>query len=82
MKASVIPIGNSRGIRIPKTILEECKIGDEVEVEIEGQTILIRPVKHKPRKNWEKAFRKMHEQAEDNLILDDLLDPNTLDWEW
>ena len=82
MKASVIPIGNSKGIRIPKTVLEECKIEDEVVLEIEGETILIKPVKHKPRKNWEKAFRKMHEQHEDSLILDDLSDLNTLDWEW
>jgi antitoxin MazE len=74
MKANVVPIGNSRGIRIPKTVLEECKIGDEVEVEVEDQTIIIKPVKHKPRKNWEKAFQKMHEQNEDRLILDDLLD--------
>jgi antitoxin MazE len=82
MKASVVPIGNSKGIRIPKTVLEECKIEDEVVLEIEGETILIKPVKHKPRKNWEKAFRKMHEQDEDSLILDDLLDLNTLGWEW
>ena len=82
MKASVVPIGNSKGIRIPKTVLEECKIEDEVVIEIEGETILIRPVKHKPRKNWEKGFRRMHEQGEDSLILDDLLDLNILDWEW
>lgn len=82
MKANVVPIGNSRGIRIPKAVLEECKIGDEVEVEVEDQTIIIKPVKHKPRKNWEKAFRKMHEQNEDRLILDDLLDAEILDWKW
>ena len=82
MKASVVAIGNSKGIRIPKTVLEQCKIEDEVVLEIEGETILIKPVKHKPRKNWEKAFRKMHERDEDSLILDDLLDLNTLDWEW
>ncbi len=82
MKASVVPIGNSKGIRIPKPILEECSIKDEVEIEVEGRTILIRPVKHKPRKNWGKAFRRMHEQDEDELIIDDLLDPDTLDWEW
>jgi antitoxin MazE len=82
MKVNVVPIGNSKGIRIPKAVLEECKIEDEVVIEIEGETILIKPVKHKPRRNWEKAFRKMHQQEEDNLIFDDLLDVNTLDWEW
>ena len=82
MKATVVPIGNSKGIRIPKTVLEECKIEDEVLIQVEGETILIKPLKHKPRRNWEKAFRKMHEQNEDSLILDDLLDAGTLDWEW
>ncbi|MCI0442765.1 AbrB/MazE/SpoVT family DNA-binding domain-containing protein [bacterium] len=82
MKVSVVPIGNSRGIRLPKTVLEECKIDDEVELNVEGETIVIKPVKHKPRKNWGKAFRKMHEQGEDQLIVDDLLDLHTLDWKW
>jgi antitoxin MazE len=82
MKVSVVPIGNSRGIRIPKTVLEECRIGDEVELEVNDQKIIIKPIKHKPRKNWEKAFHKMHEQKEDSPILEDLLDADTLDWKW
>ena len=82
MKISVVPIGNSKGIRLPKTVLEECKIDDEVELNVEGETIVIKPVKHKPRKNWDKAFRKMHEQDEDQLLVDDLLDLHTLDWKW
>lgn len=82
MKISVVPIGNSKGIRLPKTVLEECKISDEVELNVEGETIVIKPVKHKPRKNWDKAFRKMHEQDEDQLLVDDLLDLHTLDWKW
>lgn len=82
MKISVVPIGNSKGIRLPKTVLEECKIDDEVELNVEGETIVIKPVKHKPRKNWDKAFRKMHEQDDDQLLVDDLLDLHTLDWKW
>ena len=82
MKASVVPIGNSKGIRIPKTVLEQCKIDNEVVIEVEGETILIKRVKHKPRKNWEKAFHKMHEKKEDSPILEDLLDADTLDWKW
>ena len=82
MKVSVVPIGNSRGIRIPKAVLGQCKIESEVLIKIEGETILISRAKHKPRKNWEKAFRRMREQNEDILITDDLLDLETLDWEW
>ena len=82
MKAAIVPIGNSRGIRIPKAVLEECKIQDEVVIEVDGETIVIRPVKHKPRRNWDKAFHKMREAEEDRMILDDLLDLDALDWEW
>lgn len=82
MKANIVPIGNSKGIRIPKTILEECKIQNEVLIKIEGDTILIKPVKRKPRKNWEKSFQKMHGRKEDALILDDLPDVDTFHWEW
>lgn len=59
MKTSIVPIGNSRGIRIPKTILEQCHIEKDVVLEVEGDNIVIKPVKKEPRKNWEQAFRKM-----------------------
>jgi antitoxin MazE len=82
MKVSVVSIGNSKGIRLPKTVLEQCKIDDEVELNVEGETIVIKPVKHKPRKNWGKAFRKMRELDEDKLSVDDLTNLHPLDWNW
>jgi antitoxin MazE len=82
MKASVVPIGNSKGIRIPKTVLEECKIQNEVIMEVEGDTILIRPVKRKPRKDWEKAFKRMRAQKDDQLLIKDSIDLDVPDWEW
>ena len=82
MKAAIVPIGNSRGVRIPKTVLEECNIRDEVTLEVEGDTIILRPLKRKPRRNWEMAFKEMRARKEDDLILGDLLDPDILDWRW
>ncbi len=82
MKATIVPIGNSKGIRIPKTILEQCNIEKEVVLEIEGQNIIIKPFKKEPRKNWEQYFRKMKVRDEDRLIIDDKIDLDVADWEW
>ena len=48
MKASIIKIGNSRGIRIPKKLLEETNLKDEAEISLVKGTIVIRAAKHKP----------------------------------
>jgi len=81
MKATIIKIGNSRGLRLPKPILEQCSFEKEVELEVRDNEIIIRPVKH-PRQDWEKAFKTMAENREDKLI--DL--PNSKwdeeEWEW
>ncbi len=82
MKASIIPIGNSKGIRIPKVLLEQCHIGNIVDLEVKRKSIVIKPIKQKPRKNWDQAFQKMHENKEDQLIIDDNIDLDMEDWEW
>lgn len=80
MKASIIKIGNSKGLRLTKTILEKYNIGEEVEIILEKEQIVIRPLVE-PRKNWEKAFIKMHEAGDDNLLIADVFpDENFEEW--
>jgi len=67
MKAQIIQIGNSQGIRIPKVLLEESRITGEVEIEKHPDGILIRNVK-KPRDGWNEAFRVMADNEDDELI--------------
>jgi len=67
MKTSVIRIGNSRGIRISKTLLEQCRLRDEVELEVVDDHLVVRPAT-KPRSGWEDAFREMHERGDDTLL--------------
>lgn len=67
MKTNVIRIGNSRGIRIPKTLLEQCHLRNEVELEVRDDHLVVRPAA-KPRSGWEDAFRRMHEQGDDALL--------------
>ena len=80
MEISVIPIGNSKGIRLTKTVLEKYNITDSVELILEKGYIILKP-KQEPRKGWEKAFRKMRENGDDKLIINDVFqDENFEEW--
>lgn len=80
MKTGIIKIGNSRGLRLSKTILEKYNIGEEVELILEKEYIIIRPIEE-PRKNWSEAFKKMHEEGEDKLLIDDVFEDEEFE-EW
>jgi len=80
MEVSVIKIGNSKGIRLSKTLLEKYNIQDTVEVILEKEQIVIKPLS-KPRKGWEKAFKKMAENGDDKLLINDVFDDENLE-EW
>ncbi len=64
MKAQIIQIGNSQGIRIPKMMLEESRIIGEVELELHSDGILIRNAQ-KPRAGWDEAFRSAAEDDDE-----------------
>lgn len=80
MEISVIKIGNSKGIRLSKTLLEKYNIQDTVELILEKGQIVLKPVS-KPRKGWEKAFKKMTENDEDKLLINDVFEEENLE-EW
>jgi len=84
MKANIIRIGNSQGIRIPKVLLEQTRLGKEVELEVEDQKIVIQPIA-RSRQGWDQKFKLMAENKEDGLIEEDLQIENQFDrgeWEW
>jgi antitoxin MazE len=80
MEISVINIGNSKGIRLSKTILEKYKINDKIELILEKDYIILKP-KTEPRKNWEMAFKKMHKNGDDQLLMDDIFEDEKFE-EW
>ncbi len=80
MELSVINIGNSKGIRLSKTILEKYCISNKIELILEKGYIILKP-KVEPRKGWEKAFKKMHENGDDQLLINDVFeDENFEEW--
>jgi antitoxin MazE len=80
MQVSIIKIGNSKGFRLSQTILKKYNITDKVEMILEKGQIIIRPIAE-PRKGWDEAFRKMHENGDDQLLLDDIFEDENFD-EW
>lgn len=80
MELSVINIGNSKGIRLSKTILEKYNITDKIELILEEGYLILKP-KPEPRKGWDEAFKKMHENGDDQLLMDDIFeDENFEEW--
>lgn len=80
MEVSVIQIGNSKGIRFSKTILEKYNIKDKVDLILEKGKIIILPLSN-PRKGWEEAFKEMNENGDDRLLFNDVFEEETLE-EW
>ncbi len=80
MEVSVVKIGNSRGIRFSKTIIERYNIRDTVEMILDKGHIIIKPLS-RPRKGWDKAFIQMHANGDDKLIMPDIFEEENLD-EW
>jgi len=80
MEVSIIKIGNSKGLRLPKTILKKYDIKDSVELVLEEEQIVIKPVSKK-REGWDKAFEKMSQNKEDNPVMDDVFEDEDFE-EW
>ena len=80
METSIIQIGNSRGLRLSKTILEKYNIKDKVELILEEGQIILRPIES-PREDWAEKFKKMADQGDDQLLMNDVFKDENFD-EW
>lgn len=84
MRTNIIRIGNSKGIRLPKSILEQCQFKDIVEIEVEGNALIVHPIET-PRSNWTQSFAKMAAQKDDELIDQDTklaTEWDQSEWRW
>jgi len=82
MKARLVRIGNSRGVRLPKTIITQAGLTDEVELGVrDGAVIIARATS--ARSGWADAARQMRQRGEDRLL--DASTPTRFDekeWQW
>ena len=80
MELSIIQIGNSKGFRLSKTLIEKYNIKDKVELILEKGQMILKPIPS-PRKGWETAFKEMNENGEDQLLFNDVFENENLE-EW
>ncbi len=67
MRTKLVPIGNSKGIRLPRAVIEQCSLGDEIELVVKKDHLIVKSAK-KPREGWEEAFKQMHENGDDQIL--------------
>jgi antitoxin MazE len=82
MKAKLVRIGNSCGIRIPKPLIEQCGLGERVELRADNDCLVISR-ERRPRQGWEEALRAAGPAVHDELLLE--IPPNEFDrkeWKW
>ena len=84
VKTRIIQIGNSQGIRIPKAILDQLGFTEEVELEVLPDQLIVRSL-HRPRQQWEEAFKAMAAAGDDQLLDEEpltLTEWEESEWEW
>ena len=83
MKADIIQIGNSKGLRIPKAVLEQCNLNGRVQIDVQDKKLIISNV-DTVRDGWEKAFKEMAATKDDQPILESEFasEWDNTEWHW
>ncbi len=81
-KTRIVRIGNSRGIRVPKSLLQEAQLPEEVELHAEPGRLVVRAA-HGPRDGWAAAAQAMRARGDDGLLDDPTATSfDVEDWTW
>ena len=67
MKARLIRIGNSRGVRLPKPVIEQAGLQEEIDVQVRGGAVVLSSHRQS-RAGWAEAARTMRDRGDDRLV--------------
>lgn len=83
IKTRLVKIGNSQGLRIPKVVLDQIQLSDDIEVEVQKDRLVIRS-SARPRAGWDTLFREMVAGGDDQLLGPELqlTEWEKTEWEW
>ncbi len=83
MKVNLVSIGNSKGVRIPRSIIKACGFGDQLEMRVSEGVVVLAPVRD-VREGWNTAFEKMAAAGEDALLVPEGMahEWDQAEWEW
>ena len=81
MRAKLIQIGNSQGVRLPKSVIDQCHLEGELSLDIEGSKLIISSTRQ-AREGWSEKFRAMgpEEAIQDPMEFSNEFDQT--EWEW
>ena len=83
MKAKIIKIGNSKGIRLPNELIKEYNLEEEVSIELREDCIVLKPVVIDPRAGWEEIYKKLyHTPTQEDKDWMNFEDDIPEDWTW
>ncbi|MBB2916720.1 AbrB/MazE/SpoVT family DNA-binding domain-containing protein [Cupriavidus alkaliphilus] len=82
MKATIRKMGNSQGVLIPKAILAQLGLENEVEMEIVNDTLVLRRPRQSPRQGWAEASRQIAAAGDDTLALGELPNADDAELKW
>ncbi len=82
MISKLIKIGNSQGVMIPKSLIEEVGLRGSIDIKAENNTIIIKPVERTIREGWGEIFKRMAVVKDDNLLLDLDNQFDNEEWAW
>jgi len=81
MRSKIVRIGNSQGVRLPKIMIEQAGLGEEIELRVESGQIVIAPTR-KARTGWAEAARRAHAAGHDQLESGGATRFDQTEWKW
>lgn len=78
MQVKIIKVGNSKGLRLSKTLIDKYDIQEKVELILKDEGILLKPIAN-PREGWDKQFKQMHQLGDDKLLINDVFEEEEFD---
>lgn len=82
MLISLQKIGNSRGIVIPKPLIEELHLTNKIELLIEHDALMIRNPNKNIRNGWREASQRLSRQGDDHLVWPEFTNDEDKDLIW
>ncbi len=81
MKVKLVSIGNSKGVRIPRSVIKECGFGDQVELRVDDGVVVLARARE-ARAGWDEAFKKMAAASDDVRLVPEQFDHGWDGAEW
>lgn len=82
MRTKIRRMGNSQGVLIPKPVLAQLGLEDEVEMEVEHDAIVLRRPKHRAREGWAEASKALAESGSDTLVMGEFPNADDAELKW